>query len=55
MTSVIDTIDSLPIDTSRLTPTLRVCANVSTELARAPLCSTTPTGPPTSGSSIGRP
>ena len=45
MTSVIDTIDSLPIDTRRLTPTLRDCANVSTALASAPLCSTTPTGP----------
>jgi hypothetical protein len=55
MTSVIDTIDSLPIDTSRLTPTLRDCAKVSTELARAPLCSTTPTGPRSSGSSMGRP
>ena len=35
MTSVIDTIDSLPIDTRRLTPTLRDWAKVSTELASA--------------------
>lgn len=37
--------DSLPIETSRLIPTLRAWENVRTALASAPLCSTTPTGP----------
>ena len=55
MTSVIDTIDSLPMDTSRLTPTLRDWAKLSTALASAPLCSTTPTGPRSSGWSMARP
>ena len=55
MTSVIDTIDSLPMDTRRLTPTLRDCAKPSTALASAPLCSTTPTGPRSSGGAMSRP
>ena len=55
MTSVIDSIDSLPMETSRLVPMLREVAKPSTALASAPLCSTTPTGPRSSGFSMIRP
>ena len=36
---------SLPIEVSRLTPMACALAKASTTLARAPLCSATPTGP----------
>ena len=54
-TSVTDSMDSLPIATSRLMPRLRAWARLSTALARPPLCSTTPTGPRSSGTGMGSP
>jgi hypothetical protein len=53
--SATDSIDSLPIETSRLIPMLRGWAKLSTELARPPLCSSTPTGPRSSGCGMGSP
>src|SRR6266566_1979674 len=40
---------SLPIEVSRLIPIACALAKASTTLARAPLCSATPTGPAISG------
>ena len=40
---------SLPIEVSRLSPIACALAKPSTTLARAPLCSATPTGPAISG------
>jgi len=41
--------DSLPIEASTLSPMACALAKASTTLARAPLCSATPTGPAVSG------
>ena len=40
---------SLPIEVSTLSPMACALAKASTTLARAPLCSATPTGPAVSG------
>ena len=49
MKSTVFMIDSLPIEVSVVSPIECSLAKFSTTLARAPLCSPTPTGPASSG------